>query len=250
MATVSPAAAAAQEAALLQLITDSQTTNYLAGEPANVSNVPWTLTRSEAAGLTLLIRMGPTVNCSVEHVSTFKEEVGAFRGSTRRADDDIQVQYVWQSRLSLWSVLYVWDYNGMKDRFFEADSLFHTCCIGSCSDLRSPPKSVVFSLFCCKIFIGVTPFVVLDSEMATSTAIIISVDFILVLRFAVEMATMCVYAYLKLPGKTDRVDFRTTFGLLTILPLKAETDFIAVGQVHNFNLAHPLITDTIPTDQF
>ncbi|KAJ7649831.1 hypothetical protein FB45DRAFT_1017267 [Roridomyces roridus] len=64
MATISPAAAAAQEAALLQLITDSQTTNYL-------------------AGLTLLI---------IEHISTFKEEV----------------EYVWKSRLSLWSVLYVW----------------------------------------------------------------------------------------------------------------------------------------------
>ncbi|KAJ7649847.1 hypothetical protein FB45DRAFT_1017282 [Roridomyces roridus] len=66
MATIAPVVAAAQEPALLQLIADSQTTNYLA-----------------AAALTLLI---------IEHISTFKEEV----------------EYVWKSRLSLWSVLYVW----------------------------------------------------------------------------------------------------------------------------------------------
>ncbi|KAJ7649850.1 hypothetical protein FB45DRAFT_1017286 [Roridomyces roridus] len=66
MSTISPPAAAAQEAALLQLIMDSQTTNYLT-----------------AAALTLVI---------LEHISTFKEEI----------------EYVWKSRLSLWSVLYVW----------------------------------------------------------------------------------------------------------------------------------------------
>ncbi|KAJ7649825.1 hypothetical protein FB45DRAFT_4156 [Roridomyces roridus] len=49
MSTISPAAAAAQEAALLQLIKDSQTTNYLA-----------------AGGLTLLI---------IEHISTFNKEL-------------------------------------------------------------------------------------------------------------------------------------------------------------------------------
>ncbi|KAJ7649694.1 hypothetical protein FB45DRAFT_1049892 [Roridomyces roridus] len=65
MSTISPATTAAGEAALFQLIADSQTTNYLA-----------------AAAITLVI---------LEHISAFKEEI----------------EYVWKSRLSLWSVLYV-----------------------------------------------------------------------------------------------------------------------------------------------
>ncbi|KAJ6545052.1 hypothetical protein DFH09DRAFT_659116 [Mycena vulgaris] len=62
MDTISPA----EELELFQLISDAQTTNYLA-----------------AAALTVLL---------LEHISTFKQEV----------------KFVWQSRLSLWSVLYVW----------------------------------------------------------------------------------------------------------------------------------------------
>ncbi|KAJ7360736.1 hypothetical protein DFH08DRAFT_842208 [Mycena albidolilacea] len=62
MASVSPA----EELKLLQLIGDSQTTNYLA-----------------AAGITVLV---------LEHIATFSQER----------------KYVWKSRLSLWSLLYVW----------------------------------------------------------------------------------------------------------------------------------------------
>ncbi|KAJ6545050.1 hypothetical protein DFH09DRAFT_659108 [Mycena vulgaris] len=62
MDAISPA----EELELFQLISDAQTTNYLA-----------------VAALTVLL---------LEHTSTFKQEV----------------KFVWQSRLSLWSVLYVW----------------------------------------------------------------------------------------------------------------------------------------------
>ncbi|KAJ7360719.1 hypothetical protein DFH08DRAFT_842184 [Mycena albidolilacea] len=62
MAAISPA----EELEILQLIGDSQTTNYLA-----------------AAGMTILV---------FEHIATFPQER----------------KYVWKSRISLWSLLYVW----------------------------------------------------------------------------------------------------------------------------------------------
>ncbi|KAJ7649846.1 hypothetical protein FB45DRAFT_4758 [Roridomyces roridus] len=166
MATISPAAAAAQEAALLQLVTDSQTTNYLS-----------------AAGLTFLI---------IEHISTFKEEI----------------RYVWQSRLSLWSVLYVWT------RYFTLISL--------AMDVSFMFRPMRASEIRCRQF--------LLAEMTTSIMIIISVDCILVLRVWLLFGKGRKLLGILIPLLIVEMAGMITFGLLAILPLK---DFADVGPFLN-----------------
>jgi len=149
----------AEEAAILQLIADSQTTNCLA-----------------AAALTLLV---------IEHIATFREEV----------------KYVWQSRLSLWSVLYVWI------RYFSLIAI-----AVDLSFMFAPMKSSK----ACQNY--------LFAEMVTSTVVSMSVDGILVLRVWLLYGKLRSFLYILVPLLIAEMGTILLFGFLTIIPLRAFAD--------------------------
>ncbi|KAJ6464094.1 hypothetical protein C8R45DRAFT_1220168 [Mycena sanguinolenta] len=144
MASVAPA----EERELLQLLLDSQTTNYLA-----------------AAGFTVLV---------FEHISTFPEEV----------------KYVWQSRVSLWSVLYVWI------RYY---TLFAVAI-----DVSFMFREIISD----------------RAEMITATIDSVSVDCILVLRVWILYGKPRNLMYFLVPLMAAEIIALLTIGTLSILPAK------------------------------
>ncbi|KAJ7614013.1 hypothetical protein FB45DRAFT_260623 [Roridomyces roridus] len=184
MSTISPATTTAGEAALFQLIADSQTTNYLA-----------------AAAITLVI---------LEHISAFKEEI----------------EYVWKSRLSLWSVLYVWTrYATLTLLVVDAIFMFRPMS-------TSKVDAKLFSWYSHSqdsekscLSIG-TP----QSEVFSSTMMIISVDCVLVLRVWLLLGRAKKFPFIMIPLLIVEGLVMVTFGILTILPIK---DFVDVGPILN-----------------
>ncbi|KAJ7094314.1 hypothetical protein C8R44DRAFT_989698 [Mycena epipterygia] len=133
-----------------------------------------------AAGITLLI---------FEHIATFSEEVN----------------YVWKSRLSLWSVLYV------RIRYFTLIVL----CVDVTFMFREMKSSNV-----CRAF--------LLAEMVTCTVVSIGVDCVMALRvwilYGKSRRLICVL----IPLLTCEVIAMLTFGTLTILPLK---EYLNIGPI-------------------
>ncbi|KAJ6460259.1 hypothetical protein C8R45DRAFT_1180375 [Mycena sanguinolenta] len=172
MASVSPA----EERELLQLLVDSQTTNYLA-----------------AAGFTALMYdvsqpneedAHSDKNYSFEHILTFPEEV----------------KYVWQSRVSLWSVLYVWI------RYY---TLFAVAI-----DVSFMFREIVSD----RVW----------TEMITTTIEAVSVDCIIVLRVWILYGKSRNLIYFLVPLMTAEIIALLTIGTLSILPAK---EYLHFGKV-------------------
>ncbi|KAJ7649853.1 hypothetical protein FB45DRAFT_886190 [Roridomyces roridus] len=167
MDTVSPAAAAAQEAALFQLIADSQTTNYLA-----------------AAAITLVMK----------------------------------IEYVWKSRLSLWSVLYT-RYATLTLLDFKTHEL--------------SPFSVMFRPMSTSKVCNTRCQTLLMSEVVSSTMMIISVDCVLVLRVWILLGRAKMFPFIMIPLLLGRCCSVIYMYLLTVLQSKGRSYFVDVGRFLN-----------------
>ncbi|KAJ7649820.1 hypothetical protein FB45DRAFT_1049985, partial [Roridomyces roridus] len=198
MASLLPAAVAAEQATVLQLIADSQTTNYLA-----------------AANLALLI---------LEHISTFEEEV----------------KYVWQSRLSLWSVLYVVVCGRPDERMTFLTQIRYFTLISLGMDVRFMFRPMKTSERCQQYLLA---------QLATSTTIMFSVDCILILRVWLLFGKGKKLLVILIALLIVETACMTTFGLLAILPLK---DFADVGPFLNecYSLEVPRLITFYPLAPF
>ncbi|KAF8160526.1 hypothetical protein K438DRAFT_1942307 [Mycena galopus ATCC 62051] len=133
-----------------------------------------------AAGLTVLV---------IEHISTLPEEI----------------EFVWKSRLSLWSVLYV------RTRYYTLVAI----AIDVSFMFREIPSSNV-----CRYFIL--------AEMITSTVESVSVDSILVLRVWILYNKSRWLIYFLVPLMTAEIIALLTIGTLSILPAK---EYVHIGPI-------------------
>ncbi|KAJ7705411.1 hypothetical protein B0H17DRAFT_1193097 [Mycena rosella] len=143
-----------------------------------------------AAGITVLV---------FEHISTFPEEV----------------KFVWKSRLSLWSVLYVWiRYFTLIAVAVDASFMF--------TEMKSS-----------------------SSEMFNCTVVTISVDFVLVLRVWILYGRSRRLLYILVPLMAVEIITLIITGTLSMIPLKALPRYFTFYAVPSLAMAVLMFSMTL-----